>query len=57
MTREEHIKRHRELHRALDELLADFIQCNPWKLEFLTTPLKELLEWSYKQTIDPDEPT
>ena len=41
LTREEHIKRHRELHRALDELSADFITHTEKKLG--ETTILELL--------------
>jgi hypothetical protein len=53
MTKEEHRKRHIELHNALDELIADFITHTdilPSK-----TTLTELMEWSNRQTIDPTE--
>lgn len=53
MNKTEHIKRHKELHRGLDELLADFIT-HTENLPSRTSVMK-LLEWSYKQTIDPDE--
>lgn len=57
MTRNEHIERHKELHKALDELLADFIG-HTGKLPSQTTIL-ELLQWSNAQTVspmgDPDE--
>ena len=46
-----HIARHQELHRAFDELLADFIT-HTGKLPSNTT-LMEFLTWSYQQTIDP----
>ncbi len=52
VTKDEHIKRHKELHKALDELVADFINLTE-KLPTQTT-LMELMEWSYKQTIEPD---
>lgn len=53
MTPETHIKRHMELHGALDELLADFIKHTermPTK-----TSLMEFLKWSHLQTTNPDE--
>jgi len=49
---EEHIKCHKRLHNALDELLADFIN-HTEKLPSKTT-LIEFLEWSQSQTINPD---
>jgi len=53
MTNEEHIERHKELHQALDELLADFIQ-HTSALPSKTTVL-ELMQWSHAQTIDPTD--
>lgn len=53
MTRKEHIAHHWRLHRHLDELVADFIK-HTGKLPGMTI-LLELMEWSQKQTIDPDE--
>ena len=53
MTKEEHIERHKKLHDALDELLADFLYHTtalPSK-----TPILKLMQWSRKQTIDPTE--
>ncbi len=49
----EHIQRHKELHKSLDELIADFISHTgrlPSK-----TPLTELMKWSHHQTIKPTE--
>jgi hypothetical protein len=54
-TKEDHKKRHVELHRALDELLADYIRHNPDKDTYTQSPLIDLIEWSYKQTQDPTE--
>jgi hypothetical protein len=53
MTTEEHQKRHFELHRALDELLADFIQHT--NLRPSQTTAMQLLEWSAKQCIKPTD--
>ena len=52
MNTKKHIKRHKELHQALDELLADFIN-HTEKLPSRTT-LVEFMEWSHSQTINPD---
>jgi hypothetical protein len=54
MTREEHIARHKELHRMLDELVADFISCTG-KMPSKSTVM-ELMEWSCAQTTDPQAP-
>lgn len=53
MTKEEHIKRHIELHKSLDELLADFM--NHTKKSLTKTNLMEFMNWSYSQTIEPTE--
>ncbi|MBV9448530.1 MAG: hypothetical protein JO345_21810 [Streptosporangiaceae bacterium] len=53
MTRDEHIERHKQLHAAFDELMADFLFLNRGKLPSKTT-LAELAEWSYSQTIEPE---
>lgn len=53
MNKEEHKQRHKELHKYLDELIADFIghtERLPSKIK-----LTELMEWSYKETINPTE--
>ena len=51
MNTERHKELHRELHESLDELVADFI------LHTGITPggvtIKELMNWSYLQTIEP----
>ena len=51
MTKKEHIVRHKKLHAALDELLADFvaIECRG----ISNVPLTEFLEWSQAQTKNP----
>ena len=53
LTKEEHRKRHIELHKAFDELLADFIT----QTENLPskTSVFELVHWSHQQTIEPTE--
>jgi hypothetical protein len=53
MTKTEHKKRHLELHRALDELFADYIEHHPDQHGFLEMPLKKLIDWSYDQTQNP----
>jgi hypothetical protein len=51
MEKEVHIKRHQELHRSFDELLADFIT-HTEKLPSESTVM-ELMQWSHQQTINP----
>ena len=53
MTPAEHKQRHLTLHRALDELIADFI-IHTEKLPSKTTVM-ELMQWSHQQTIQPSE--
>lgn len=53
LTTEQHRARHVALHQALDELLADFI-VHTRQMPSVTT-LKDLMEWSHQQTIDPTE--
>jgi len=38
MTAQQHRARHKTLHRALDELLADYIQGHPESKEVMSTP-------------------
>ena len=54
MSPEEHRQRHVELHKALDELAADFIsdEVNKGRL-FSTTTIMELVQWSHQQTKHP----
>ena len=54
MTSKEHIQRHKELHKSLDELLADFMGATKESPFFLTRPIEDLIEWSYQQTLKPD---
>ncbi len=54
MTKEEHLQRHRDLHRALDELVADFLTHNRTRM-MRTTSVMDLMEWAYSQTIQPSE--
>ncbi len=52
--REVHRKRHARLHADFDELLADYLAHHPEKRPS-TTILVELMEWSSRQTEEPDE--
>jgi hypothetical protein len=56
MTKDEHRQRHIELHKALDELFADFMSHHPEETKFTDKPIIELIEWSHRQTTEPDEP-
>ena len=53
MTKEEHIKRHKELHAALDELMADMITHT--RMLPSQTTVMELARWANEQTINPTE--
>ena len=53
MTKEEHIEKHKLLHKYLDELLGDFILCNRDK--HIESPIYDLLKWAYEQTLNPTE--
>ncbi len=52
----EHKARHKELHEALDELVADFITHNKDK-EYLPSKVSvmKLMEWSHSQTLNPTD--
>jgi len=52
-TPEEHKARHVELHKALDELVADFIR-HTGGMPSRTT-LTDLMGWSWTQTLNPTE--
>jgi hypothetical protein len=50
-----HKQRHIELHKAVDELFADFIRNNPTKLPgYINLPIVDLVTWSAKQIESPD---
>ena len=51
---EKHVQRHDELHLMLDELIADYLYHNTGSLMSDTT-IMELLIWSYRQTINPEQ--
>jgi hypothetical protein len=53
MTKEEHRQRHIELHKALDELVADFIKHTEKHLS--KTSILEFVQWSSTQTHEPTE--
>lgn len=63
MTKLEHRRRHEELHRALDELAADWAlhNCTPKSIRsgepklFSNSTIMELMQWSHRQTIEPEE--
>jgi hypothetical protein len=56
MTHDEHRKRHIDLHRALDQLIADYMAHHPvYPTSYLDMPLRELVEWSMTQTGNPTE--
>ena len=53
MDKDEHIRRHKLLHKMLDELVADWINqtnCLPSQ-----NSVMDLMQWSHQQTIEPTE--
>jgi len=54
MTEQEHKERHKGLHEMFDELVVDFLLHNRDKL-LSRTSILELMEWSDKQTKNPDD--
>ena len=53
MSREEHIQCHKELHKKLDELVADCITHTAMLPSKMT--VMELMQWSHGQTKNPTE--
>jgi len=51
--RNEHKKRHLDLHASLDELVADMITHTKKRLG--STTVLELISWSKKQTLNPTD--
>ena len=54
MNIEDHITRHEELHRHLDELAADYLEATGRRLG--DTTVLELIQWSHRQTLAPSTP-
>ena len=54
-SQEEHMERHIKLHKALDELFADYVQHHPDEINFTEKPIIDLIKWSNQQTINPTE--
>ena len=55
MAPEKHKEKHKTLHQNFDELFADYIKHHPEQTNFTEMPLKQLLKWSYDQTLEPTE--
>lgn len=53
---EDHKRRHAELHRAVDELIADYL-CHNRKKRLGNTTVLELVQWSAGQMEDPTPTT
>jgi hypothetical protein len=53
MNLEKHKKRHVKLHKALDELLADFMIHSCSKKPVLIQSISTLMEWSHSQCTNP----
>lgn len=54
MTKEEHRLRHIQLHQALDELCADWIEHNS-SGHLSTSSIMDLIKWSHRQTVEPED--
>ena len=54
MNNKDHIETHMKLQKALDDLIADWVFHNP-DIRLKSTPVIELMEWAYSQTITPTE--
>lgn len=52
LTLENHRQRHVKLHRALDELAADYLRHHPG-VSFSRMSALELMQWAYDQTLNP----
>ncbi|HXA24437.1 MAG TPA: hypothetical protein VNW90_19290 [Acetobacteraceae bacterium] len=55
MTNKRRRERHIELHRALDELAAAWAVRQPPGKVFSNSTIMELIQWSFKQTQEPDD--
>lgn len=53
MTKKEHIQKHKKLHIALDELVADMIGQTECSLQVMS--VMDLMKWSHTQTLKPTE--
>ena len=55
MTPEQHKQRHIELHKSLDELVADWLIHNR-EAKPTTNTVMDLIQWSHAQTLEPSMP-
>lgn len=53
MDEQEHIEHHKKLHKAFDELVADYISHTDQQFGKIT--VYELMEWSHRQIVEPEE--
>ena len=53
MTKEEHIERHKELHKKLGELVADWLGGHVERSPEESAVL-DLMKWSKQQTVEPE---
>ena len=53
LTYEEHLKKHEELHKSLDELVADFIYHHRDVTDVTGWSIAELMTWSLEQSVNP----
>lgn len=58
MTKAQHRQLHHRFHRSLEKLISDWTACADQEAPRLPSAhtILELSEWSYKQTLDPEEP-
>jgi hypothetical protein len=56
VTTDDHCARHLALHEALDELCADWALHQPPGKVFSNSTIMELIKWSHRQTIEPEDP-
>ena len=55
LTKEQHRGIHIKLHKAIDELFADYIQHHPAQTNFIQMQVIDLITWAYEQTKNPTE--
>lgn len=62
MKKSEHLKIHKQLHTALDQLVVDYVEVTYKNMDIDTLPritdltVMQLIRWSHEQTIDPELP-
>ena len=54
LNKEQHRNRHVTLHNVFGELLTDFIMNTKSAGIYVDQPIRHLLQWSQRQTVEPD---